>query len=654
MMKWMLLVPLVLSMVACSSDDEQGVPSSAVDDKEFVGDQFIDSSVRPGNDFYRYAVGGWLNDDSHIEPYATQTVQALKAALQQVVASGSDPVVSSLRSLIAQSVNDNMTDALQTKELLERIDRISTQEELLKVFAELQQLGYQPLVRLAYTVSEGTVKGCLSIGSIPVILKTALLNEGKGRMRGVIAEQCSSLMHFGFSTERCQEVFEHAFELEQMELNAFQAEIDVWQRSRAARLRTATRSPQFDALYELLGIDLSQELMVGQIGGEHQEALEEIVELLMDGSEESIALVRDYLLYHVIAHDGVFLPGYGPASSETDMLLTALEYVRYYQYRLCIETYGKEQVHKQECNRILEEYRVMLASRIEKLDWMSSSTKQEAQKKLQAMKFYIGYPDQWNEAFTPKVEGTTLLQAVTGLRQQSMQFVRKLIGTDMLQNGWDYYASLMPVTLQNAMYDETSNTLIILPCFLCAPAFDTTQSDAHLYGAASVFGHEMTHGFDSKGASYDEHGVVRDWWTAADKAAFQTKQQQLVQLFNQLDAFPGQKANGEKTLAENMADYAGVTLAFECYKQRLVQQGFTGETYNDQLRKFWLSYANVWLTDDELSEEQLIEAYLEDEHSAAHNRLNGIVRLFDEWYDLYDVQPTDALYLKPEERVKIW
>ena len=652
MMKWMLLVPLVLSMVACLSDDEHGVPSSAVDDKEFVGDQFIDSSVRPGNDFYRYAVGGWLNDDSHIEPYATQTVQALKDALQQVAASGSDPVVSSLRSLIAQSVNDNMTDALQTKELLERIDRISTQKELLTVFAELQQLGYQPLVRLAYTVSEGTIKGCLSIGSIPVILKTALMNEGKGRMRGVIAEQCSSLMHFGFSTERYLEVFEHAFELEQMELNAFQAEIDVWQRPRAARLRTAARSPQFDALYELLGIDLSQELM--EIGGEHQEALEEIVELLMDGSEESIALVRDYLLYHVIAHDGVFLPGYGPASNEADMLLTALEYVRYYQYRLCIETYGKEQVHKQECNRILEEYRVMLASRIEKLDWMSSSTKQEAQKKLQAMKFYIGYPDQWNEAFTPKVEGTTLLQAVTGLRQQSMQFVRKLIGTDMLQNGWDYYASLMPVTLQNAMYDETSNTLIILPCFLCAPAFDTTQSDAHLYGAASVFGHEMTHGFDSKGASYDEHGVVRDWWTAADKAAFQTKQQQLVQLFNQLDAYPGQKANGEMTLAENMADYAGVTLAFECYKQRLVQQGFTGETYNEQLRKFWLSYANVWLTDDELSEEQLIEAYLEDEHSAAHNRLNGIVRLFDEWYDLYDVQPTDALYLKPEERVKIW
>ena len=150
-------------------------------------------------------------------------------------------------------------------------------------------------------------------------------------------------------------------------------------------------------------------------------------------------------------------------------------------------------------------------------------------------------------------------------------------------------------------------------------------------------------------------GAERDWWLPADKAAFEAKQQQLITLWEQLEHYPGQPANGTFTLRENMADYGGVTLALEAYSRRLRQQGFWGEEFDNQIRKFWLAYGMpVSVFETERSIEALKESYLNDEHSAGHNRVNGIVRLFDDWYRLYDVKPTDKLYLAPEDRVKIW
>ena len=137
-------------------------------------------------------------------------------------------------------------------------------------------------------------------------------------------------------------------------------------------------------------------------------------------------------------------------------------------------------------------------------------------------------------------------------------------------------------------------------------------------------------------------------------AAFEKKQQQMINLWSQLEAYPGQPADGKKTLDENLADLGGVTLAYEAYKRRLKAQGFSGHQLDDQLRKFWLSYAYQWSDEFERNIEWLKWRYDTDEHSACHNRINGIARLFDDWYRLFDVKPTDALYLAPEDRVKIW
>lgn len=654
MKHWMLLVSMALTLVACTSSDDMPDVPLAVDDKEFVYDRFIDTSVRPGDDFYRYALGGWLNDENRAPTNLEIAEQALKKVLDDVLTSVSDPVLDGLRSLIAQSMDNDKEDFQLFAERVRRIENIHSQEDLLDVFSELQQLGYQPLLRLAYNPDAAIVKGIIGIGYTPQEIKECMDENDQENMQKFVTLFCERLLPLGYSEERVAELKEHVMDVTLMESKAYTEDIDLLRKQNHFQRRASKRAVDYTTLYQLMGITLSQDEMVENSDPEKQEAIEQLISMLMEGSEESIATVRDYMLYQVVSQDLCFMPKSGLITDEKSILTNALAPVKYYMYRKEAEAFGLDNIHKQECLEIMEEFRTMFRGRIQSLPWMSESTKQEAVKKLQSMKFYIGYPDKWNDAFTPKIEGRTLLQAVTSLRQQALRFTEQVIGTDMQQNGWYCYASLMPFTLKNAMYDEKSNTLVILPVFLISPLFDPTQSDATLYGNAAVFGHEMCHGFDSEGSKRDERGAIRNWWTATDEAAFKDKQQQLIALYNQLEAYPGQKADGEMTLAENMADYAGVTLALECYKQRLMKQGFTGDTYDEQLRKFWLSFAMVWQTTDELDVNNLVYQYFTDNHSANHNRTNGIVRLFDEWYELYDVQPSDRLYLKQEERVKIW
>jgi predicted metalloendopeptidase len=292
--------------------------------------------------------------------------------------------------------------------------------------------------------------------------------------------------------------------------------------------------------------------------------------------------------------------------------------------------------------------------RIDNLDWMSASTKVEARKKAEAMKFYIGYPDQWNDKLTPVVEGDVLLATVTQLRQNAVHTISSIRGKNTTECGWDLWASMSQFTTDNAFYLSTANSLVILPAWICKPRFDNDLSEAAVYAVTTTFGHEFCHGFDASGANFDENGNYRDWWAPADKAAFQAKQQIMIDLYNQLEVYPGLMANGKYTLEENMADYGGQELALECYKQRLTEQGFKGTQFDEQIKKFFLSFAHIWKGEEELDQSLLEYYYHNDNHSANHNRVNGMMRLQDDWYRLYDVKPTDKLYLAPEDRVKIW
>ena len=171
-----------------------------------------------------------------------------------------------------------------------------------------------------------------------------------------------------------------------------------------------------------------------------------------------------------------------------------------------------------------------------------------------------------------------------------------------------------------------------------------------------IAAHEITHGFDSEGAKYDCDGRLRNWWTVADNMAFKDRQQKLIQCFNTLEfdpvGYPGKYGDGERTLTENIADLGGFLITRDAYLKRLDELGFTGENRTAQLRKFYEAFAYIWCA--KYGPDKLQNILTTDIHSHARLRTNGTVMNTDMWYDLYDVDRNNILYLPLERRTYIW
>ena len=646
MIKRLHLWILAVVLTSCTYDIDNPV---VTDDKPFSYDLYMDKSVRPGDDFFRYACGKWI-DDTSIPSLLDQATQMMVDFTNQFLSKSQDPVVSAVRQLILATEADGSADFEVLKSRIDYLSAISTQEELLAAFSQLRQWGYTPLVSLSLCVDDGVISPMLISERPSMYLNYAMARQDIDMLSHDAWALCKNLQLLGFTEERINEIHKNAMVIEEMEMKAYDySYLKLLKRPEVLPLTRGDSEVNFVKICELMGLgDYVEQMWIST------EQIESIVDLLFDGSDETIALLRDYMIFYVIGQDFLFVRRMQPQYKKELRLDEAMKYVTYYMYRLQVEAAGKD-IHKERCREIMEDIRTILIERIDQLDWMSNATKQEAKKKAQQMTFCIGYPDQWNDEFIPVVKETTLVEAVGSLRRQSAEWIRKIVGRSMQTHAWDYNCTTNRFSNNNAYYEPAANQIFILPINLMPPLFDPGQNEATLYATAYVFAHEISHGFDAGGCYYDEVGNYRDWWTAEDRAAFEQKQQQMITLYNQLEAYPGQPANGEQTLNENMADLGGVTLAYEAYKRRLKKQGFSGEQLDEQLRKFWLSFVMVIGADNyERNLDLLKWNYLHDSHSAGHNRINGIARLIDDWYRLYDVKPTDKLYLAPEDRVKIW
>ena len=648
----------VVMLTSCTTDIDNPA-AEVVDDKPFDRDQYIDASVRPGDDFFRYALGKWLAD-TETPGIVDETLSKIKDLYYQFNSNCTDSVILALRQRIDEADTHGTADIELLQSRIDLLSAITTQAELESAFTQLHQWGYAPLVRLICEDSSGVISPCLTSELPSNFVRDEMDNYNKEALSGQVDLVCSKLDKVGFNSERIAEISQHAQMVEILEVDAYDAMCDVnYLHKVLPPKRSLTRSAvpaSHKRVCQLIGVDSLAHLLILNSYEDFSTALNPIIDLLLAGTDKSIATIRDYLIYYVFSHDVLFIPQMSSNIPNADRLIYALRYVKYYLFRLLVETYGRQNLPKQKCSEMMEEIRQVLLDRIDQLDWMSDATKQEAIKKARAMTFCIGYPDQWNDEYTPKIEGTTLLETISSLRRQSAGYFHNMVGRDMSTHGWDIWANIYPFTMLNAFYSFSSNLLFVMPAFLMPPMFDIQKSEATFYAINFCFAHEICHGFDSTGANYDENGAKRNWWMADDRAAFEQKQQQMISLWGQLEAYPGQPADGEKTLNENMADLGGVTLAYDTYKRRLKKQGFSGEQFDQQLRKFWLSCACLLVQDmkSERNIERMKWLYLYDTHSIGHNRVNGIVRLFDDWYRLFNVQPTDALYLAPEDRVRIW
>ena len=288
------------------------------------------------------------------------------------------------------------------------------------------------------------------------------------------------------------------------------------------------------------------------------------------------------------------------------------------------------------------------AESIKKLDWMSEATKKEALKKVDKFMIKIGYPDKWRDYSTLKIAKNDLYG--NAQRAGAFEYQRNLnkLGKPVDRTEW----GMTPQTV-NAYYNPSLNEIVFPAAILQPPFFDLKADDAVNYGGiGAVIGHEIGHGFDDQGSTFNGDGVLKNWWTPADLAAFKGKTSALIAQYSSFKAFPDLNVNGEFTLGENIGDLGGLSIAIKAYRATLngkeapVMDGFTG------MQRVFLGWGQVW--GEKTREEALRSQIARDPHSPAKFRINGVVRNVPEFYEAFNIKPTDSLYLAPEKRVKIW
>ncbi len=298
---------------------------------------------------------------------------------------------------------------------------------------------------------------------------------------------------------------------------------------------------------------------------------------------------------------------------------------------------------------LVKNLRVAMAANLEDLGWMSDATKVKAEEKLDAFNPKIGYPDKFETYDTLVVSDNALDNSIAAAKWQTEDNLSTL-GKPVDKTKW----FMTPQTI-NAYYNPAYNEIVFPAAILQPPFFNISADPAVNYGAiGGVIGHEMGHGFDDQGAKYNGLGVFDNWWSDEDLAAFRKLGDALATQYSSYCPLDDGETcvNGRLTLGENIGDLGGLSLAYRAYhlslngKEAPVIDGLTGD------QRFFLAWAQVWRAKyrDEATRTQM----LSDPHSPPVYRVNGVVRNLNEWYDAFGVTPDDALYLPPEQRIRIW
>ncbi len=299
-------------------------------------------------------------------------------------------------------------------------------------------------------------------------------------------------------------------------------------------------------------------------------------------------------------------------------------------------------------DQLVANLRLALRENLGKIDWMGEATKTEAYKKLDSFRPKIGYPSKWRDYSSVSITPDNLMANVLAMRKYYLDDQNSRIGKKTDREEW----GMTPQTV-NAYYNSSFNEIVFPAAILQPPFFDVNADPAVNYGAiGAVIGHEMGHGFDDQGSKSDWAGIQRKWWTDEDRARFETR---VKALGAQYDTYcPVEKVcvNGALTMGENIGDLGGLSMAYTAYHLSLkgkpapVIGGLSGD------QRFFLAFAQVWKS--KYRDQALVSQIKSDPHSPGMFRANGPVRNFDPWYAAFNVKPGDKLYLPPEQRVRIW
>jgi putative endopeptidase len=315
--------------------------------------------------------------------------------------------------------------------------------------------------------------------------------------------------------------------------------------------------------------------------------------------------------------------------------------------QLYVQKYFDESA-KQRMLTLVKNVQQTLGERIQRLDWMSDSTKQQAMIKLNAIVNKIAYPDKWETYPGVVINRSDLLGSLKSVNEWDYNDMVNHMGKPVDKTKW----GMTPPTI-NAYYNPGNNEVVFPAGILQFPFFDPNADDAIIYGGiAAGIGHELTHGFDDQGRQYAADGNLTDWWTEEDAKKFTERANLVVTQYNGFVVNDTLHVNGNLTLGENLADLGGINVAYEAFKKtdegksNKKIDGFTPD------QRFFLSWAQIWRSN--ILPDFQAQLVLTDPHSPGMYRCNGPLQNLDAWYAAFNVQPGDKMYKPESERIKVW
>ena len=666
-------------LTACSQGEPESSSFSRGLDSGIAVENF-DHSVRPGDDFYRYVNGTWLANTG-IPPdrsnhgvftiLSDRAEENLLAIIEEAMAEnnpqGSD--AQKVGDLYRSFMDQETVDALGAEplyDILQEIIRTDSRQNLLMLTARLNRIGVQipaaAWVDVDAMQSDRYVtyisQSGLGLPDRDWYLSTD--NAAHSTAREAYHQYIDEVMElagYGDSERVAQSVFSIEYAIAQAHWDRVrnrQREL-TYNRMTVDELNQLAPDLDWSGLLTALG---SSESTVVVRQPDYIEALGSIWE------QHTLTAWQDYYSFKLVDAYAPYLSDdfvqarfnlRGRTLSGTDELRPRWKRGVALVENTLGEVLGRLYVerHFQEASRqrmqeLVANLREAFRVGIDNLAWMSSATKAEARDKLSKFTTKIGYPDTWKDYSEVEVTADDLVGNIMRSRQVEHDRDMNRLGQPIDRDEW----FMTPQTV-NAYYNPPMNEIVFPAGILQPPFFNVDADDAVNYGAiGAVIGHELSHGFDDQGRKSDGDGNLRDWWTEEDAQAFAERADAVVQQYSQFEVLPGKFLDGEFTLGENIGDLSGLAVAFEAWQMSLegeaapVIDGFSGE------QRFFIGWAQSWRR---LYRDADLETRLtSDPHAHSEARTNGVVRNFDSWYEAFDVLPDDALYLPPQERVRIW
>lgn len=664
---WILTAILISGLLVTSCAREDDITDAngqddggmnIVEQTDFA--EYINQNVYVGDDFYEYAVGKWLENNSlkqdqrWIGTMSTQE-EYMKQFISTVCGPDTkDDVMRRLCDTYHKTGFENDQKVLKAK--LDQVDAVDTKENMWTLMAQFINEGY----------------------TIPV----SLLCDNQLRTVNVSLDFPESLQEFS-STGKTLMAYAGMTEEDTVKvMNVIKDWKDMLVKEKIIKNRlsgnthryTMSRKELFNlnTLARRAGSTNSMTAILNALQLEDNEKISADKKFIAVGNyldKLTLDELKWFSKYNVINRDYLFMVA--PADYKDDMVegkgvievLTNL--VNYPFSPVSIRLSGLYNktipvANRDAVTKMCEEFRTTFKERINSREWMSEATKQKAIEKLEAMQIYVGWPDDdtkradWEVQVpqTDKATSTTYLD-ICDLFKQRTAIIRNKKGKKSLAE--QFYANELYSSsyTANAFYSPESNSAFILAINLVAPIYDPTKSDAYNYAVlgASTIGHEMTHGFDSEGSSYSKDGKKENWWTAQDKQQFEALQKKMIDNFNAFTYGPGYQCDGKNTLAENIADLGGLYISYDTYLKRLKEKGISeGAEFQRLCREFFRAFGYAWMA--KMSEKGW-KKYLKDVHSAPCLRVNGNVYLMDAFYDAFQTE-SGKLYKAPDQRIEIW